>query len=179
MFVFFFLTYFTWHIYTVEYYSPVKKECISVRSNEVDEPGACYFRLQIFLCLKKKKKRQMVPSASLGMVQSWKASGILSLNSDFSFQKFAKSVSCCFRKYCHERMHERVTGGLELLLLSGKTYLKPLLPTYVLKDDHICSELDTLNARGFYKTFYDVRTLCLRLKSVEGLLQRLLMHSFV
>lgn len=56
MFVFFFLTYFTWHIYTVEYYSPVKKECISVRSNEVDEPGACYFRLQIFLCLKKKKK---------------------------------------------------------------------------------------------------------------------------
>lgn len=98
----------------------------------------------------------MVPSASLGMVQSWKASRILSLNSDFSFQKFAKSVSCCFRKYSHERMHERVTSGLELLLLSGKTYLKPLLPTYVLKDDHICSELDTLNAHGFYKTFYNV-----------------------
>lgn len=76
-------------------------------------------------------------------------------------------ASCCFRKYCHERMHECVTSGLELLLLSGKTYLKPLLPTYVLKDDHICSELDTLNAHGFYKAFYDVRTLCLRLKSVE------------
>ena len=74
---------------------------------------------------------------------------------------------------------EHVTSVFKLLLLSCKTYLKLLLPTNVLKDDHICSELDTLNAHGFYKTFYDVRTLCLRLKSVEGLLQMLLMHSFV
>ena len=126
--------------------------------------------MQIFLCLKKKKT---IPSASLGMVQSWKASRIISLNLDFSFQKFAKSVSCCFKKYSHERMHEHVTSVLELLPLSCKTYLKLLLPTHVLKDDHIFSELDTLNAHGFYKTFYDVRTLCLRLKSVEGLLQML------
>ena len=31
-----------WDIYTVEYYSAIKKECIWVSSNEVDEPRAYY-----------------------------------------------------------------------------------------------------------------------------------------
>ena len=31
-----------WYIYTVEYYSAIKKECISVCSNEVDEPRTYY-----------------------------------------------------------------------------------------------------------------------------------------
>ena len=31
-----------WYIYTMEYYSAIKKECISVSSNEVDEIGAYY-----------------------------------------------------------------------------------------------------------------------------------------
>ena len=33
-----------WYIYTVEYYSAIKKEYISVRSDEVDEPGAYYIQ---------------------------------------------------------------------------------------------------------------------------------------
>ena len=31
-----------WYIYTVEYYSVVKKECICIRSSEVDEPRVYY-----------------------------------------------------------------------------------------------------------------------------------------
>ena len=31
-----------WYIYTMEYYSAYKKECIWVSSNELDEPGAYY-----------------------------------------------------------------------------------------------------------------------------------------
>ena len=31
-----------WYIYTMEYYSVIKKECIGVSSNEVDEIGAYY-----------------------------------------------------------------------------------------------------------------------------------------
>ena len=31
-----------WYIYTMEYYSAIKKECILVSSNEVDETGAYY-----------------------------------------------------------------------------------------------------------------------------------------
>ena len=31
-----------WYIYTVEYYSAIKKEHISVGANEVDEPRAYY-----------------------------------------------------------------------------------------------------------------------------------------
>ena len=31
-----------WYIYTMEYYSAIKKECIWVSSNEVDEAGAYY-----------------------------------------------------------------------------------------------------------------------------------------
>ena len=31
-----------WYIYTMEYYSAIKKECIGVRSNEVDETGVYY-----------------------------------------------------------------------------------------------------------------------------------------
>ena len=31
-----------WYIYTMEYYSAIKKECISVSSNEVDETVAYY-----------------------------------------------------------------------------------------------------------------------------------------
>ena len=32
-----------WYIYTMEYYSAIKKECIWVSSNEVDETGAYYY----------------------------------------------------------------------------------------------------------------------------------------
>ena len=31
-----------WYIYTMEYYSAIKKECISVSSSEVVKPRACY-----------------------------------------------------------------------------------------------------------------------------------------
>ena len=31
-----------WYIYTMEYYSAIKKECIQISSNEVDETGAYY-----------------------------------------------------------------------------------------------------------------------------------------
>ena len=31
-----------WYIYTMEYYSSIKKECTSVSSNEVDKPGTYY-----------------------------------------------------------------------------------------------------------------------------------------
>ena len=31
-----------WYIYTMEYYSAIKKECIWVTSSEVDEPRAYY-----------------------------------------------------------------------------------------------------------------------------------------
>ena len=31
-----------WYIYTMEYYSAIKKECIWISSNEVDETGAYY-----------------------------------------------------------------------------------------------------------------------------------------
>ena len=31
-----------WYIHTMEYYSAIKKEHISVSSNEVDVPRACY-----------------------------------------------------------------------------------------------------------------------------------------
>ena len=31
-----------WYIFTMEYYSAIKRECIWVSSNEVDEPRACY-----------------------------------------------------------------------------------------------------------------------------------------
>ena len=31
-----------WHIYTMEYYSAIKKECIWISSHEVDETGAYY-----------------------------------------------------------------------------------------------------------------------------------------
>ena len=31
-----------WYIHTMEYYSSIKKECTSVSSNEVDEPGTYY-----------------------------------------------------------------------------------------------------------------------------------------
>ena len=31
-----------WYIYIMEYYSAIKKECIWISSNEMDEAGACY-----------------------------------------------------------------------------------------------------------------------------------------
>ena len=76
-------------------------------SNEGDNEESVISDCKSFFVLKKKT----IPSTSLGMVQSWKASRILFLNSDFSFQKFAKSMSCCFKKYSHERMHEHVTAA--------------------------------------------------------------------
>ena len=33
-----------WYMYTIEYYSAIKKECICVSPNEVGEPRACYTR---------------------------------------------------------------------------------------------------------------------------------------
>ena len=35
-------TYAPWYIYTMEYYSAIKKQCIWVSSDEVDEPRTYY-----------------------------------------------------------------------------------------------------------------------------------------
>ena len=65
-----------WYIYTVEYYSAIKKrECIWVRFNEVDEPRAYYWRRQwhptpVLLPGKSHGRRSLVGCSAWGRCQS-------------------------------------------------------------------------------------------------------------
>ena len=56
----------SWYIYTLEYYSAIKKDWIWVSSNEVDETGACYTESS-----KSERKTQLQYINALLKDQSW------------------------------------------------------------------------------------------------------------